>query len=86
MSWQMGYPLSQTIFTSVYVEALLMPAVSNIEDAQFVRIPDHESRSDPMLKVLRAYCLGVLKASGHINERIRSEHYYEVRINPFVSG
>ncbi|KAI9158436.1 LOW QUALITY PROTEIN: N-alpha-acetyltransferase 35, NatC auxiliary subunit [Paramyrothecium foliicola] len=77
ISWQMGYPLSQTLLTSVYVEALLMPAASTIEEAQFVRIRGHESQAHPMLSVLRAYCLGMLKASGHINDRIRSEHYYE---------
>lgn len=33
-----------------------------------------------MLEILRAYCLGLLKACGYVNERIRSEHYYEVSI------
>lgn len=79
MAWHLGYPLSQTLFTSVYVEALLMPDPRSILEAQFVRDPQVETHKHPMLKVLRAYCMGMLKACGYVNERIRSEHFYEVR-------
>ncbi|GAO14205.1 hypothetical protein UVI_02001620 [Ustilaginoidea virens] len=78
MSWHLGYPLSQTLFTSVYVEALLMPEPGSIEDACFVRGRASELSQQPMLVVLRAYCLGMLKACGHVNERIKAEHFYEV--------
>ena len=78
MSWHLGYPLSQTLFTSVYIEALLMPKAPSLDEAQFVRQKDATTEQQPMLEVLRAYCLGLLKACGHVNERIRSEHYYEV--------
>lgn len=78
MAWHLGYPLSQTLFTSVYVEALLMPDPRSILEAQFVRDPHDESHKHPMLKILRAYCMGMLKACGYVNERIRSEHFYEV--------
>lgn len=79
MSWHLGYPLSQTLFTSVYVESLLMPDPANIDEAHFVRDPSKtKCRKDSMLLILRAYCLGMLKACGYVNERVRSEHYYEV--------
>lgn len=78
MSWHLGYPLSQTIFTSVYVEALLMPEPGSVEQAKFVRNGNCDANQEPMLEILRAYCLGLLKACGHVNERIRSEHFYEV--------
>lgn len=78
MSWHLGYPLSQTVFTSVYVEALLMPNPKNADQAQFVRRQDAEANQEPMLQVLRAYCLGMLKACGYVNERVQSEHSYEV--------
>lgn len=78
MSWHLGYPLSQTIFTSVYVESLLMPNPHGIDQAKFVRRDDDEANEQPMLQVLRAYCLGMLKACGYVNERVRSEHSYEV--------
>lgn len=78
MSWHMGYPLSQTLFTSVYVEALLMPNPLSIHEATFVRRAYDDANRQPMLQILRAYCLGMLKACGYVNERIKSEHYYEV--------
>lgn len=77
MSWHLGYPLSQTVFTSVYVESLLMPNPMNIEQAQFVRRQDAEANQEPMLQVLRAYCLGMIKACGYVNQRVQSEHSYE---------
>ncbi|KAM5355646.1 hypothetical protein ACJ41O_002292 [Fusarium nematophilum] len=78
MAWHLGYPLSQTLFTSVYAEALLTPTPKTVEEARFVRDAQHESPGQSaMLEILRAYCLGLLKACGYVNERIRSEHYYE---------
>ncbi|KAK7415529.1 N-alpha-acetyltransferase, non-catalitic subunit [Neonectria magnoliae] len=77
MAWHMGYPLSQTLFTSVYVESLLMPAPKNLGQADFIRDRQDDSSQEPMLVILRAYCLGMLKACGYVNERIRSEHFYE---------
>ncbi|RCI17235.1 hypothetical protein L249_2444 [Ophiocordyceps polyrhachis-furcata BCC 54312] len=77
MSWHLGYPLSQTLFTSVHVEALLMPSPATVDDAYFVRRAGDAANQQSMLRVLRAYCLGMLKACGYVNERIKSEHYYE---------
>lgn len=77
MAWHIGYPLSQTILTSVYVEAILMPTPSTIDAAHFIRPQTHFSPS-PMHMVLRAYCLGLLKACGQVNDRIMLEHFYEV--------
>lgn len=78
MSWHLGYPLSQTLFTSFYVEALSMPEPRSIEEATFVRNGNHNPNEQLMLQVLRAYCLGMLKSCGYANERIKSEHFYEV--------
>ncbi|KAF4997340.1 hypothetical protein FGRMN_3925 [Fusarium graminum] len=75
MAWHQGYPLSQTLFTSVYAEALLTPTPRTVEDARFDR--NMSAGSSAPLEILRAYCLGLLKACGYVNERIRSEHYYE---------
>ncbi|KAI0182140.1 Mak10-domain-containing protein [Hypoxylon sp. FL1284] len=77
MAWHLGYPLSQTLFTSVYVESLLKPHSSDIEDVDFVQ--DEQSRKSlpKLLFVLRAYCLGLLKACYFVNETIKDEHYYE---------
>lgn len=85
MTWHLGYPLSQTLFTCVYVEALLMPKPREIDEARFIRGKDISAESGPMLQILRAYCLGMLKVCGCVNERVRSEHYYEVDLL-FLSG
>lgn len=79
MAWHLGYPLSQTLFTSLYLEGIVMPPPQTIDDAHFTRDRDDFCRRDPMLQILRAYCLGLLKACCYVNERIKFEHYYEVR-------
>jgi hypothetical protein len=84
MSWHLGYPLSQTLFTSFYVEALSMPDPRSIQEATFIRGGGHDPNEQLMLQVLRAYCLGMLKSCGYVNERIKSEHYYEVSVYALV--
>lgn len=76
LAWHLGYPLSQTLLTNVYIEAILVPSPTTIEEADFIRNRGHEQR-DPMFTVLRAYCLGLLKSCFYVNERIKFEHYYE---------
>lgn len=78
MAWHLGYPLSQTILTSLYVEALIEPPPTSIEQADFVGRDKPQTERTPMQSVLRAYCLGMLKACSYVNERIKREHYYEV--------
>ncbi|KAK3387459.1 Mak10 subunit, NatC N-terminal acetyltransferase-domain-containing protein [Podospora didyma] len=77
MAWHLGYPLSQTILTNVYIEAMLMPCPTTIQDADFIRDRPEGTPRDPMFAVLRAYCLGLLKTCWYVNERIKFEHYYE---------
>lgn len=57
-----------------------MPNPHSIHDAKFVRRANHAANQQPMLQVLRAYCLGMLKACEYVNERIKSEHFYEVSV------
>lgn len=83
MAWHLGYPLSQTLFTSVYLESIVMPAPDKIEDAHFTRDKDDFAHHDRMLSILRAYCLGLLKSCWYVNERIKFEHYYEVSLLGF---
>ncbi|KAL2017785.1 hypothetical protein VTK56DRAFT_1648 [Thermocarpiscus australiensis] len=77
MAWHLGYPLSQTLFTSVYIERMLMPAPATIQEADFIRDRGPATPRDPMHAVLRTYCLGLLKSCWYVNERIKFEHYYE---------
>ena len=55
-----------------------MPNPVNITEATFVKSTPADGEPDIMLQVLRAYCLGMLKTCLFVNERIKSEHYYEV--------
>ncbi|AEO61343.1 hypothetical protein MYCTH_2311397 [Thermothelomyces thermophilus ATCC 42464] len=77
MAWHLGYPLSQTLFTSFYVEKMLNPNPGALRDADFVRDGGDRCSRDPMHRVLRAYCLGLLKSCYYVNERIKHEHSYE---------
>ncbi|EMD87612.1 hypothetical protein COCC4DRAFT_71022 [Bipolaris maydis ATCC 48331] len=78
MAWHTGYPLSQTLFTSVYIDKLLWPEVKVLEQAQFCRgeIPK-ERKPGPLLDVLRAYCLGLIKGCDLVIAKVTGRDYYE---------
>lgn len=78
MAWHTGYPLSQTLFTSVYIDKLLWPEVKVLEQAQFYRgdVPDHR-RPGPLLEVLRAYCLALIKGCDFVMAKITGRDYFE---------
>ncbi|KAI8943707.1 hypothetical protein NX059_001688 [Plenodomus lindquistii] len=78
MAWHTGYPLSQTLFTSMYIDKLLWPEVKVLEQAQFYRgnISD-DKRPGPLLEVLRAYCLAVIKGCDFVIAKITSRDYFE---------
>ncbi|KAL7624768.1 N-alpha-acetyltransferase, non-catalitic subunit [Parahypoxylon ruwenzoriense] len=77
MAWHLGYPLSQTLFTSVYIESIMKPHPVHIDEADFIRDAQGCERQPKLLFVLRAYCLGLLKACCHVNEQVKDELYYE---------
>ncbi|PSS22902.1 hypothetical protein M430DRAFT_33575 [Amorphotheca resinae ATCC 22711] len=77
MAWHMGYPLSQTIFTSLYIDRLLMPTPTSLEQTYFDKGGSCSVDEPLTLQVLRAYCLGLIKTCWFVNNRVRSEHYYE---------
>jgi hypothetical protein len=78
MAWHTGYPLSQTLFTSVYIDKLLWPETRTLEQAQFYRgdIADAQ-RPGPLLQVLRAYCLALIKGCDFVIAKITTRDYYE---------
>jgi hypothetical protein len=78
MAWHTGYPLSQTLFTSVYIDKLLWPEVQTLEQAQFYRgtIPD-ERLPGPLSQVLRAYCLAQIKGCDFVIAKITGRDYFE---------
>jgi hypothetical protein len=78
MAWHMGYPLSQTIFTSLYIDRLLMPTPTSLEQTYFDKSDSGPQKESLVLQILRAYCLGLIKTCWFVNNRVRSEHFYEV--------
>ncbi|SZF04999.1 unnamed protein product [Blumeria hordei] len=77
MAWHKGHPLAQTIFTSLHIDRLLWPYPESISATNFDR-KDLHSATEPLChRVLRAYCLGLVKTCHFVNTRINSEHFYE---------
>lgn len=78
MAWHTGYPLSQTLLTSVYIDRLLWPEPKTFEEAQFYRgeIPDSK-RPDTLLEVLRAYCIALIKCCDFVIAKIVGRDYFE---------
>lgn len=80
MAWHMGYPLSQTLFTSLYIDRLLWPEPKELDEARFDRHSSTKSEEGLLHLVLRSYCLALIKTCDGVAERIAGEHYYEVRL------
>ncbi|KAL4924488.1 N-alpha-acetyltransferase 35, NatC auxiliary subunit [Aspergillus undulatus] len=78
-AWHMGHPLSQTLFTSIYLNKLLWPIPDDIEDAHFGRggLAKNQKLPDLVHIVLRAYCLGLIKCCNLVHTRVIVEFYYE---------
>jgi hypothetical protein len=75
----MGHPLSQTLFTSLYLNDLLWPQPTTLHDVNFKGV-GRSQVANPMLHVaLRAYCLVLIKTCDIVHERILNEGFYEVR-------
>ena len=74
----MGHPLSQTIFTSLYIDKLLSDDPRTSNDLTFG--PKNAKLEDSSLvhRALLAYCLATIKTCFHVIERVKSEHFYEV--------
>ncbi len=78
MAWHMGNPLSQTLFTSFYLDRMLWPQPKSIDEARFNRDKPHDTGNELVHLILRAYCLGLVKTCDFVHQTIGNEHYYEV--------
>lgn len=76
MAWHTGYPLSQTLFTSIHLDRLLWPEPKVLEKAQFFR---GKIAEPPGLlhEVLRAYCLAVIKCCDYVIAKVTARDYFE---------
>lgn len=82
IAWHMGHPLSQTLFTSIYVDHLLWPVPKAMEELRFGRDKSTQQDADGKMVhlVLRAYCLALIKACDFVQARVAAEYYFEVRL------
>lgn len=78
MAWHMGYPLSQSLFTSYHIDQILWPNPKTLDKAKFDRHGEARLASTWLHVVYRAYCLAVIKCCDYVHRRIGAEHYYEV--------
>jgi len=57
----------------------MMPTALSLDHTLFDRGEGSSDEEPLVLQVLRAYCLGLIKTCWFVNNRVKSEHYYEVR-------
>ncbi|KAK5111772.1 hypothetical protein LTR62_004692 [Meristemomyces frigidus] len=80
MGWHDGYPLSQTIFTSLHVDRLLSPDNKPPYTLRLNARRDIQAMSttDGVVHiVLRAYCLALLKSCALVLHTVQSQNFYE---------
>ena len=79
ITWHDGYPLSQTIFTSLHIDHLLSPS-QDAYDTFFEKstAPAHFSLEQALAyDVLRAYLTGLIVCCNHALQLIQSQNFYE---------
>nr|POF17644.1 n-alpha-acetyltransferase 35, natc auxiliary subunit [Quercus suber] len=77
--WHEGYPLSQTVFSSLYIDRLLDPDNAYPYNFEPRKTPQSDSSIASCLvhKVLRAFCVGQLKCCQLVLHTIQSQNFYE---------
>ena len=79
IAWHDGYPLSQTLFTSVHLDRLLSPD-NRYPYTLTYGSGDHTAvgaKQTLTHTVLRAYCIAVAKCCHMVVELIKSQNFYE---------
>ncbi|KAK1070140.1 N-alpha-acetyltransferase, non-catalitic subunit [Friedmanniomyces endolithicus] len=77
--WHDGYPLSQTIFTSLHVDRLLSPDNRPPYQLSYGVMALHIMTIEERLVhiVLRAYCVALVKSCALVLHTIQSQNFYE---------
>ncbi|KAK6437301.1 N-alpha-acetyltransferase, non-catalitic subunit [Oleoguttula sp. CCFEE 5521] len=77
-AWLEGYPLSQTIYTSVHVDALMAPENRHPYPLPSSPSTGHQAKeTDLVHAVLRAYCIAVIKSVECVLQMVQSQNFYE---------
>lgn len=77
--WLDGYPLSQTIYTSLHIDRLLSPDKVHKDSFYTGRqIPPTSSNEDFLVHdILRAYCIALVKCCQLALHLVQSQNFYE---------
>jgi N-alpha-acetyltransferase 35, NatC auxiliary subunit len=75
----MGYPLSQTLFTSLHINVLLWPEPKALIDSRFTADQEISARHPLLHLAFRSYCLALIKACDLARDTVTGQHFYEVR-------
>ena len=82
MAWHLGYPLSQTLLTCLYITGILIPTPRCLDEADYLRSHGPAHKRATTHSVLRAYCIALISTCGSVNVNVRNEVYYEVSSPP----
>lgn len=80
MAWHTGSALSQTLFTSLYIDKLLSSRPSTLAGATFSGSAKNSNSAGVQLleNTLRPYCIALIKCCHYTNQQIMPEQVYEV--------
>ncbi|CAK7566588.1 MAG: N-alpha-acetyltransferase, non-catalitic subunit [Sporothrix epigloea] len=78
MAWHLGYPLSQTLLTCIYMTGILIPQPRGLYEADYLgRNAAEGTQRSPAHAVLRAYCIALIKTCGNVITTLQNELFYE---------
>ena len=80
IAWLDGYPLSQTVFTSLHIDRLLNPIFEDQYTSAFKtgqRPAGVTKELDTVHMALLAYCVGLIKCCDEALNLIQSQNFYE---------
>lgn len=79
IAWHDGYPLSQTVFTSLHIDRLLSPDNNTPYNFYHGEWPAGDISDERQLvhTVLRAYCLAVIKCAQLVLHIVQSQNFCE---------
>ena len=80
ITWHDGYPLSQTVFTSLHVDRLLdptrdPPSVALLNKVRYSK--DSPAESMLGLEIVQIYCIALIKCCQLVLHLIQSQNFYE---------
>lgn len=78
IAWLEGYPLSQTVFTSLHVDRLLSPDNRYPYNLLYGEQPDLSTNEECLTHiVIKAYCVALAKCCAQVLLTVQSQNFYD---------